>query len=286
MAKTKVIAAAFAALLLFPGALCAQVSFEWEQVPMDGHRAGVTIPNVENVSEAIGTFQGKTYVAPNGKRYRRGSTPEVARLLLDAQPAMAFVKEYIGYCPEEMQRRGATGSIACMIVDRLMVETEKAVGKKVDLGLINNGGIRVDMPQGDVILDDILSMLPFKNYAAYVSMKGSDLKTFIEGIASKGLYMQPMGGVQLEIRDGKLVKCLVGGEPIRPDRIYGFATVDFLLAGGDGISVAKNAQEVIITDVLLRDTLLPYLRELTAQGKPIEYPYDGRIVVENTAVDR
>ena len=47
-------------------------------------------------------------------------------------------------------------------VDILMAKVEKLSGKKVDIGIANFGGIRVDMPQGDIILDDMLSMFPFK----------------------------------------------------------------------------------------------------------------------------
>lgn len=279
MVKTQVVAAA--AALFVCASLSAQTVVKWEQAPMDGHRTGVTIPSTDNVDEALGTFKGKTYIAPNGKKYRKGATPQAARLMREAQPAMAFVKEYIGNCPTGISRRGGTGNLGYMIVDALMAETEKVVGRKVDVGLINSGGIRADMPQGDVLLDDIISMLPFFNYACYLSVKGSDLYDFLNNMASRG-HMQPMGGIQVEIKDRVMTKCLVGGEPIDPEKIYGFATIDFLLAGGDGISAAKNAQEVIITETLLRDAFLPYLRQLTAEGKNIEYPDDGRVKIENT----
>jgi 2',3'-cyclic-nucleotide 2'-phosphodiesterase (5'-nucleotidase family) len=44
-----------------------------------------------------------------------------------------------------------------------MAKVERLAGKKVHVGVGNFGGIRIDMPKGDIILDDMLSMFPFKN---------------------------------------------------------------------------------------------------------------------------
>ena len=88
--------------------------------------------------------------------------PEVARLMIEAQPSMAPVKEIVGYSSHMMPR--GEDELPNMIVDRLMVTAQEKTGVKVDVGIINRGGIRYDMPEGKVIVDDIVSMLPFKNY--------------------------------------------------------------------------------------------------------------------------
>ena len=62
------------------------------------------------------------------------------------------------------------------------------------------------------------------------------------------------------------------------DKVYGVATVDFLLDGGDRINVAKNALEVIITDRMVIDSMLPYAMSYAQEGKNIEYFTDDRIV--------
>ena len=55
---------------------------------MDGHRTGCKTPSKENVKETVGYFNGKTYVAPNGKRFPAGTaTAKVAGIVLDGQPA-------------------------------------------------------------------------------------------------------------------------------------------------------------------------------------------------------
>ncbi len=276
MAQNKIIVFAAAILLAVPAY---SQDYVWESVPMDGSRAGTSIPRTDNIPQALGSVHGRRYCAPNGKVYRGGSAPAVAALMIDAQDDMAQVKEYIGNCPEGMVRRKPESELANMLVDRLMATVEAETGRKVDAGLLNFGGIRCDMPAGDVIMDDILSMLPFKNYICYVALKGADLQYLLDHMAEA--KMQALGGMEVVVKDHKVVKALVGGKPIEKDRTYGLATIDFLLTGGDNIFAARNAVELIQTEILMRDAVLPYLRTLTAEGKAIGYHLDGRVKYED-----
>jgi 2',3'-cyclic-nucleotide 2'-phosphodiesterase (5'-nucleotidase family) len=140
------------------------------------------------------------------------------------------------------------------------------------------GGIRVDMPQGDVILDDIRSMFPFNNKLCYVELPGSALVKLMDDIATYG--PQCVSGVKMVIADKKVESLEVGGKPVDPKKKYGVATVDFLLDGGDNISVARGASKLIITDVIIGKAIEQYIRNLTAEGKAIEYQTDGRVVVK------
>lgn len=264
-------------LLCTLGLQAQEYEMKWDRAHMDGSRTGATTPNADNVRQALGEVRDGVYYAPNGKVFKKGSVVKAAELLIAAQPEMAFVKEYIGYSPREVDRSvRPQNELSNLIVDRIMAKTAEITGKKIDVGITNFGGIRVDLPQGDVILDDILSMLPFENYLSYVQLKGSDLRALYKQFAET--RMQVVGGVELTIKDGRLVDVKVGGKPLDDDALYGLATIDFLLDGGDDVFCARNAQELIVTKTLVRDSLLPYLRELTAAGKPIEYHVDNRVV--------
>ena len=160
-----------------------------------------------------------------------------------------------------------------------MAKTEQLAGKKVDLGIVNFGGIRIDMPKGDIILDDMLSMFPFKNQLVYVEQKGSQIRKILEGMAAR--RFQVLGGVRVVAEDGKLVKAEIGGEPIDDDKIYGLATISFLLGGGDGLSLDHDAVSVtIFKDIDIIDAVLEYVNAETAAGRPIEYSTDGRVEVK------
>ncbi len=277
MVKAKLIVFVAAAL-----AVCScQPGVSWQKYRMDGHRTGVTAATAKNVSEALGTVTDSVYLAPNGQAFPKGSaTYAAASDLIAVQPQMAHLKEVIATSTREMDAHSPESELSNWFVDFLMGEVQRLTGRQVDVGISNFGGIRVDMPAGDVLMDDIVSMFPFKNYLTYVALKGSDLQAIFDQMAAR--RPQVLGGVKFVITDHHIDTLLVGGQPIDPEKVYGVATIDFLLDGGDGMTVAKNARELIITDHLIIDSVLPYVRSYAAAGKPIEYATDGRVVVRRT----
>ncbi len=263
-------------------ALCSCThSFKWEKFSIDGHRTGVTVPSANNVAEALGTVEDGVYTAPNGKVFQGGAITDVAGILIEVQPRMARLKEVIAYAPEAMEKHKPEDPLCNFIVDRLFADVSAIVaptGRKVDVAFTNRGGIRQDIAQGDVLLDDIVSMLPFANYLSYVQIEGRELRGVFEFMAENGI--QVVSGAKIVIKDKKLVSAEVGGQPLDDDRLYGVATIDFLLDGGDGYKLARGAKDYVLTDIKIGDAILADIRKMTAEGKELKYFTDGRIVRE------
>ena len=236
-----------AMLLLSWGYVCmAQgVSIEWETDPVDGHRTGVVASNADNVLQSRGYVKGRTYHSPNGRKFRGGTTPKVA------------VREY----PE--------CELYDWFVDELMRAVADSTGKKVDIGFTNRGGVRIDMPSGEILYDDIMSMFPFHNNLCYVGLHGREVKALLDQMAAS--RFQILGGVKVVAENGRILSATLDGEPIDDDKVYGVATINFLLDGGDGYHVSRNAVEVIHCNGWLYDTMLAYVAGLTAAGKPVEF---------------
>jgi len=163
-------------------------------------------------------------------------------------------------------------------VDCIRKYVADTTGKQVDVAITNFGGIRIDIPQGDVLKDDIESMLPFNNYLCYLKLKGSDLLYWFNYMAQT--KPQCISGAKLVVKDGKLESATIDGKPIDANKYYGVATIDFLLDGGDGLKLARNAADYIQTDVKIGSAVLEDICRLTAEGKPFEYHKDGRYVVK------
>ena len=90
--------------------------------------------------------------------------------------------------------------------------------------------------------------------------------------------IQVLGGVRIVVSDGKLLSATVDGMPIDDDRVYGVATISFLLDGGDGLHVGKNAVEILnYNDIDIIDIMLDYVNSETAAGRDIVYGTDGRV---------
>lgn len=255
--------------------------YRWKHSLMDGSRTGCEAPAKDNADEALGTFKGGRYIAPNGKTYRKNSiVGRTARIVKDAQPAMARVKDVIGYSTNAMDVSYPESALSDWFVDIVMAKTEKLAGKKVDIGIVNFGGIRIDMPQGDIILDDMLSMFPFKNQLVYVEHTGKQIRTILEKMAAD--RFQVLGGVRVVAEGGKLLSAEIGGEPIDDEKVYGLATITFLLEGGDGLTLAENALSVTaFEDEDIIDAVLEFVYAETAAGRPIEYQTDGRVVIKD-----
>lgn len=250
----------------------------WECYKMDAHRTGVNPVVGDNVSEALGTLtaDGK-YVSPNGNEYD-GTVAEVAGIMLEVQPGMAYLKECVGYCPEGMVKSFPECALSNWSADAVRAGVAQITGRKVDVGITNFGGIRIEMPKGDVLIDDIVSMFPFRNYLSYVALKGTDLRALFEQFAAEG--PQAISGAKLVISDGKLESAEVGGKPLDDNAVYGVGTSDFLLDGGDNLFVARNARELIISNVQVKEFVVDYVRDLTAKGIAIDAENEGRIVVK------
>ncbi len=254
--------------------------YQWKTVRMDGSRTGCTTPSKDNVTEAVGKFEKGKYIAPNGTVYPKNSiVAKTARIVLDAQPAMARVKEVIAYSENGMESSYPESELSNWFIDILMAQTEELAGKKVDLGIVNFGGIRIDMPKGDVILDDMLSMFPFKNYLVYVEQTGKQIRKVLEGMAARSF--QVLGGVKVVAEDRKLVSATINGEPIDDDKVYGLATISYLLGGGDGLSLDHNAVSIThFKDVNVIDAVLKHVKAETEAGRSLDYKKDGRVIVK------
>ena len=255
-----------------------ELGYDWSGHRIDGSRTGVCAPGDSPDSVSLGTVKCGRYYAPNGRVFKGGSVCRAARSVLKAQDGMADVREIVGYSTHAMVLRQPESELSNFAVDALMWGVEKAFGTRPDVGVLNYGGIRVSMPEGNILKDDLLSMFPFKNRIALVTLKGRDLRSLLEDMAAD--VLQPLGGVRIVVKHGKLVSALVDGREIEDEREYGVATISFLLDGGDNIHVARNAVSVRLSDEDIFDVVLDYVRNETACGRPIESKVDGRVVYE------
>jgi 2',3'-cyclic-nucleotide 2'-phosphodiesterase (5'-nucleotidase family) len=254
----------------------------WHPVKMDGHRSGTVCVTQENVDTALGVFEDDGYVAPNGVAFDEDSpVPQVAEILMEVQPQLAYLKEVVGHSARMMDN----DRVHDMPLSNLFVDVLREAGSKyfkvpMDFAITNYGGIRVPMPEGAVTLDDIASMFPFKNYMCYAKVKGSELTRLFEQLAETEEF-QAISGAKVKVKGHKLESALIGDKPIDPKKVYNVTTIDFLLDGGDGIRIGALAQDVKLSRVLLKDIMLDYIRDCESKGIAIDSAPDGRVIMED-----
>lgn len=280
MVKAKLIL--LSAALLSLNACCNRPAMEWERLVMDAHRTGVTAATANNVEAALGSVADGVYYAPDGKEFKGSATVLTADVLISAQQVMAPLREVVGFTCEEMSSHFPESTLSNWAVDLIASSVAELSGRRIDVGILNFGGIRVDFPKGEILLDEVRSMFPFKNHLAYVELEGKDLLYLIEKMVSEN-NLQALSGVRMTVTDGVIDSLLVQGAEIDPKALYGIATIDFLLDGGDNLKVARNARDLKIFKEIIIDVVEPYVRKCYAEGIPVSYHTDGRVVIKNSA---
>ena len=278
----EMVKAKLTALCLLAAVSCSQgPRVEWKRVPMDGSRTGVVPVTAENVDTALGTFEDD-YIAPNGRHFTEGATPEVAALLMDVQPKMAHLKEVVGHSAGLLVniRTEPDLPLGNIVADALREKGSSYFKVPMDFAISNYGGIRNPLPEGAILMDDVEAMFPFKNYMCYAKVRGNNLQRLLEQLAKTQAF-QAVSGCEVKVKAHELVKAEVGGEPIDPNRLYNVTTIDFLLSGGDGIAIGALAEDVVLTDVLVKDVMLEYFQKMEAEGKVVDGQKDGRVIMED-----
>ena len=253
----------------------------WTQHAVDGHRTGVTQKGAGETEAAMGKVKRlpKRYLAPNGRSYKRGTARKVAKIMIEAQDSMAYVKEIIAHSPRVMEKKRPESALTNWYIDALMKKTSEFTGKPVDVGFANFGGVRIDMPNGDIFRDDIMSMFPFNNTLYYFTLSGESLLEICNNMAKRRAEI--FGGVRLVVKDSELVSATINGEPIDPKKIYSAATINYLMTGEGWFRFGKYEIDGQDTNVMVLDAMMQYVEELTRQGNDIEYSVDGRYTVED-----
>ncbi len=145
-----------------------------------------------------------------------------------------------------------------------------------DFGLMNVGGLRNNMPKGNVRRGDILLISPFINRLAICELTGDVVMELLENIASVGGE-----AVSSEVRmaiskDHKLVSATIGGEPVDRSRTYRLATIDYLAEGNDKMTALKKSSSVLVTPLLASDVMMECVREHGTIDSRIE----GRVTID------
>jgi 5'-nucleotidase len=115
-----------------------------------------------------------------------------------------------------------------------------------DIAFVNGGGIREDIPVGEITKGKIAAIFPFGNTIEVKKITGADLKAMLEWSvsdypAAKGAFLQ-VSGLEFTFDpaqpvDSKVMEITVGGEAFDETKEYTVAINDFMSAGGDGYAM-------------------------------------------------
>ena len=143
-----------------------------------------------------------------------------------------------------------------------------------DLAISNGGGMRSDLPAGDVTRGDIMAIFPFGNNVMLAEIDGATIRRMLE--RSVSAYPNIFGGF-LSVSGltfsfdpdapagARVGEIHVNGAPLDESRVYTLASSDFQLAGGDGYDFLKDLT-VLRQFGTCEEILADYLNEVGMEG--------------------
>ncbi|MGF1761455.1 bifunctional UDP-sugar hydrolase/5'-nucleotidase UshA [Photobacterium sagamiensis] len=108
---------------------------------------------------------------------------------------------------------------------------------KADFAVMNSGGVRDSIADGNITYKDVLTVQPFGNIVTYTDMTGTEVTDYLNVVATKpvdsGAYAQ-FYGISMVVENGAVRDVKIGGKALDPKATYRFTIPSFNAAGGDG----------------------------------------------------
>lgn len=163
--------------------------------------------------------------------------------------------------------------------DALMEMAQQHSNHKIDIAITNKGGLRSNIAAGTITFGDVYNVFTFENRLAFLTLNGEQLVQLCKEIAK--VDGEAISGMRLEItKEGELLRATVGGKSIESQATYRIATLDYLSQGNDNLTTLAQGSDLEVTNHLLRDLMVEYIKKETANGKKITAACDGRITIK------
>lgn len=185
----------------------------------------------------------------------------------------------IGQTAETMKGHGPESLLSNLSADVYRQAASDFLGSKVDISIVNLGGLRTVVPAGNITIRKVFELMPFENELVIVWIKGDKLNDLLQYFASMG--GEGVSGLRMEIKQKKAVNITINGQALDIAKMYSIATNDYLAGGNDKMIQLAQYEKRLNTNIKIRDMLLNYIQNETKKGNKIQSKLDGRIKITN-----
>ena len=215
----------------------------------DGHVIESRIQKPTDIKDGS-TFEGRVI----------SSDPELAAVIAPAlEVARARKEAKVGVVLEAPIVRSYDHESA---EGNLFADLMRGAAVGADAAVTNGGGLRANLPAGELSYGALFEAMPFDNRLATVKMKARDLARLIADNAETDKGILSLAGLRAEVQCKKSAAFVTlrreDGRAVEDEELLTVVTSDFLATGGDGARFPKDA--VVLTNTFLRDALEQGLR--------------------------
>lgn len=149
-----------------------------------------------------------------------------------------------------------------------------------DIAFQNSGGLRKDLPKGEIKVRDIWEINPFGNTFVVFEVNGKMLREMMEWQASGKAELMQISGMKIVVDSRKnvgerVISIEVGGKPLDEDKIYSIVTNNWVADHlYDLFGIPQNSVKVKNLGVVDRDVFI----EAIKRQKVIKSEIEGRII--------
>ncbi|MDO9153535.1 MAG: 5'-nucleotidase [Paludibacter sp.] len=181
----------------------------------------------------------------------------------------------IGKAAETMRAHKPESLLSNFCADVYLKTGSNFLKYPVDIAIVNLGGLRTQIPEGDIKVRNVFELMPFENELVILWLKGDKLNDLLQYFAAAG--GEGVAGLRMEIKNGKAINIKIGGNALDINKKYTIATNDYLAGGNDKMVQLARYEKIEFTNIKIRDMLLEHIKAETLKGNKIQTKLDGRI---------
>ena len=219
----------------------------------------------------------------------------VEKMLTVYTPRVRALDEVIGKLKGDLKKGGiGAGSLGNFVTDGMRDEASRKLGKPIVLAVTNAGGLRKNIPEGELRVRDIFELMPFENALVAFDLTGAQVLDLLRVAVS---HRDAQSGARIKYRTGsnkqpemESARFLLDGveTEIDPAATYTVISIDYLWKRRSttpsetegNYSVLGESKNIKPLGLTIRDALINYVKAETAAGRAIKATLDGRFVFD------
>lgn len=222
-------------------------------------QTGASGVNLGEIDIDLSTKEVSARLIPVDNRLDNRVDPQIEALITPYRQAVDSMRsKKIGVSPYEYDRKSP--EMVNLLSDFVRMRGAELANRPIDIAIMNKGGIRNNLPKGDITQGSVIDIAPFDNSIVVMEIKGSDLlDNFAIMAAQDGQGVSGNVKAVYDPNTFELNSVTIDGKKINPNATYTLATIDYLAAGNDYMTPLKNGKVIAVSPEILYRILIDYI---------------------------